>query len=228
MTRRQSSQGIEFNLTEYGFAVANRDWVWDPGSVGVEMGFGPTQRAAGLDRIMYGVMKFPLQSKRWTVRHQSLLAGIRREAQERRVPPSQALWLVTREALHDVLKLPELRVVGADPHAPEVMAAWGKRLRRAMNREVSCRLLAPERFARVEISLGELQERPATVPTETDVRLALEKLLADPRLTPGDQALVQALVRTGGDIRLAAAALGRTEKSIYEQRRRLQRRLQAG
>jgi hypothetical protein len=228
MTHKRLSQGIEFDLTEYGFTIANQDWVWDPGQVGMLYGFGPVQRAAGLDRIMYGVMKFPLQPKRWTARHRSLLAGIRREAQERRVPPSQALWLVTREALHDVLKLPELRGVWADPKAPEVMAAWGKRLRRAMNREVSRRLLAPEYLARMEVSLEEIQEPSGTVPTETDVRLALEKLLADPRLTPGDQALVRALVRTGGDIRLAAIELRCSEKAVYEQRRRLQKRLEAG
>jgi hypothetical protein len=37
MTRRQASQGIELELTEYGFVIANRDWMWDPGLEGVEM-----------------------------------------------------------------------------------------------------------------------------------------------------------------------------------------------
>jgi hypothetical protein len=150
--RRQASQGIELDLTEYGFVIANRDWVWDPGLEGVEVLFSRTQRFAGLDQIMYGVTKFPVQSKRWTARHRSLLAGSRREARERRIPPSQALWFVMHETLHDILQLPELRGVWSDPDNQEAMAAWGKRLRRAMNREISRRLLAHERLARVEVS----------------------------------------------------------------------------
>ena len=46
--RKQESQGIELELTESEFIIANRDWVWDPGREGVEYVFGRTQRAAGL------------------------------------------------------------------------------------------------------------------------------------------------------------------------------------
>jgi hypothetical protein len=69
-TTGQPPQGIELELTEYGFKVVNRDWVYDPGLEGVEYVFSSSQRAAGLDQIMYGVMKFPIQSKRWAARHQ--------------------------------------------------------------------------------------------------------------------------------------------------------------
>jgi hypothetical protein len=228
MARRQAPQGVELELTECGFVIANRDWVYDPGLEGVEYVFGRTQRGAGLDSIIYGVLKFPVQHKRWEVRYWSLLAGIRREARERRVPPSQALWLVTQEALHDVLRLPELRGVWSDPDNPEAMAAWGKRLRRAMNREVSRRLLAPQRIAQTEVSLEELQELPATVPMEAELLEALKKLLSDPHLTPGDRRLVRALDRARYNPRLAAEALGLSEKAFGEQRRRLWGRLQAG
>jgi hypothetical protein len=59
----------------------------------------------------------------------------------------------------------------------------------------------------VEVSLEELQEMQGSVPAETDLRHALEHLLNDPRLTPDDRRLVWALLRTGCNVRLAAAVL---------------------
>jgi hypothetical protein len=107
----RQAQSLELELTEYGFVIANRDWVYDPGLEGVEYVFSRMQREAGLDQIMQGVVEFPVQHKRWSARHRSLLAGIRREARKRQIPPSQALWFIMRETLHDVLRMPELQGV---------------------------------------------------------------------------------------------------------------------
>ncbi len=226
-TRVPEPERLHTELTAHGFVIGDDRWVWDPEAAGVEMVFKALQRDSGLDRVMRDLMTFPLQWKRWKPRHKSLLAGIRREARERRCPPSQALWLVYREASAKVSPTIRVQMKGMHPTKEEV-DAWAVEMRTAIDREVA-RILCGDaaRWSR-EVPVGEDIDTFVAAPVEGEAAHALESLLADPRWTPCDRALLRALSQTGGSLREAARLLGMKMNTAYKRRKRLRARRQAG
>jgi hypothetical protein len=213
-------QRLHTELTECGFRMSNDDWVYDPDLAGIEYVFSPPQLTIKLDQMMREVFTFPIQHKRWVARHHSLLAGLRREAREPRIPMTQALYLITCEVFADIL--PTL------PYSYEwdakMWVTWRRQLKRSVNRKVSHMLLAHQRQRTRESLLGGAVDEVASAPTEGETMLALD-LLSDPRLTPADRRLIVSLCSTGQNIRATAAKLRLSEAAVYKQHQRLLKRL---
>jgi hypothetical protein len=214
-------QRLHTELTECGFYISNNNWVYDPDLAGIEYVFSPPQLTIHLDQIIREVLTFPIQHKRWQVRYRSLLAGLRREALERQIPMAQALYFVTCEVFADIL--PTL------PYAYEwdakTSATWRRRLKRAVNREVSRVLLAQQRQRNRETLLGHAVDEIISAPAEGETLQALADLVNNPHLTAGDRCVAVALFATGGNIRATAAKLRHSEAAIYKQYQRLLHRL---
>jgi hypothetical protein len=182
--------------------------------------FSPWQRRQGVDTIVTGVLRYPLQRRRWLAIYHRVQQELSDRADLHRRSPADELWLAARTAFS--LSLPHCPPIALDGHDmdPGSRDSWARVIRRQIND------LVTEDVLGLDWRQPRHRPRRSTVQqAERRIWVELDLLLMSAHLSQDERALVQALKLVDGSVTDAANALNLSADAAWQRLSRLRKKI---
>jgi hypothetical protein len=168
--------------------------------------FGPDQQRQGLDKVVEGLFKWPIDHRRWRAIRPEVLTVLQEKARAYGTDTSVELFRAARAAFSKILPtMPRIILRGGD-YDPKSFARWTHEARRKINRQITEDLLGPDWRKPPEQAKEALPQ--VIHGPEQDVAVEIRNLLRNERLSVAERKAFEAFLACDGDRAAAAERLG--------------------